>query len=135
MIKIKLNHVKQPDSTGISLNDISMFPSAQMLVVFFFPPPFCLVSRHYSKLACVICANCPRGFLKSIPEVCQHQHLIQQVVMECSLPCLHALIRRRNLPLSNGISVQALAAEEQATRFLQEQALLGRRSGEFCMWD
>lgn len=94
---------------------------------FFLSSPFCLVSRHYSKLACVICANCPRGFLKSIQEeVCQRQHLIQQVVVECYIPRLHALMRRRNLPLSNGVSAQALAA------CLQEQ---GGKSGEFCMWD
>lgn len=34
----------------------------------------CLVYRQRSELACVICANCPKGFTKSIQgEVCQRQ--------------------------------------------------------------
>lgn len=52
--------------------------------------------------------------MKSIQgEVCQRQRLIQQVVVECYIPRLRAHIRRHNLPLSNGISAQALAPRLQ----------------------
>lgn len=52
--------------------------------------------------------------MKSIQgEVCQRQHLIQQVVVECYIPRLRAHIRRHNIPLSNGISAQALAPRLQ----------------------